>query len=349
MTPSWFRHPIRVPQADAMRQAREHQRQLLKPLGALGLLEELVVRLAGLQGAPTPSVDPARMVIFAADHGVAAAGVSAYAQETTAALVRAICAGHGAIAVMARHMGVPLEVVDLGLSTPLEALPHLISQRAGAGTADMRVAPAMRETQLQAALKAGRDAVARAVREGTRLLICGEVGIANSTSAAAITSALLGMPPEALAGPGSGLNEAGMANKAAVITRALEYHQEFSNTPLEVLRRLGGFELAALCGTFVTCGQVGLPAVVDGFAASVAALVAVSLKPSLKEWLLFAHRSAEPGQLLILRTLGARPLLDLDLRLGQGTGAAAALPLLRLACALNNEMSSAATPGATPA
>ncbi|MBF0627744.1 MAG: nicotinate-nucleotide--dimethylbenzimidazole phosphoribosyltransferase [Magnetococcales bacterium] len=334
MTTSWLHQPIK-PISDAMAQtARDHFARLSGPPGALGTLEDLAARLAGMQHRADPDADPSQITLFFADHGVANAGVAGMSVDSTPGWLRNCLHGTSASAIMARTLGVRYEVVDLGLVHDPGPLPGLIRQRIEHGTTDFRTTPAMSEHQLTAALTAGREAVERAVRAGCRLFIGGEVGAGKTTSAGAVTCALLGIPPETIAGPGSGIPPETLAIKAKVMQNAVDHHQRFFSTPLDVMRRLGGFETAALCGAYVTCGQLGLTAIVDGFCASVSALVAITLHPPLKPWLIFGHRAAEPGQYAIFRSLDTRPLLNLDLRLGEGTGALAALPLIRTACSL---------------
>jgi nicotinate-nucleotide--dimethylbenzimidazole phosphoribosyltransferase len=285
-----------------------------------------------------PSPDPIRILLFAADHGVAAEGVSAYPQAVTQQMVRNIAAGGAAIAVLARALDVGLEIIDLGTVDPLGPVPGVRSERLGPGTANLVVAPAMTRAQLAGALNAGRSAAERALDDGVRLLIAGEMGIANTTAATALACAALGGPVDALVGPGTGLDPGGVAHKAAVIQRALTLHLRPEHSPLELLARLGGFEIAAIAGAFIRAAQGGLPLLVDGFIVSVAALIAVRIQPELRHWLLYSHASAEPGHRRVLEALDATPLLDLGMRLGEGTGAAAAVPLLRLACTLHQQM-----------
>lgn len=196
----------------------------------------------------------------------------------------------------------------------------------------------MTEHQLYRALGAGRHAAERARLADGQVFIGGEMGIANTTAATALACALLGASPPALTGPGTGLDRSGVAHKASVIQRALDRHADALASPLEILRRLGGFEIAALTGAYLACGHMGVPVLVDGFISSVAALVATRLQPGTAQWLLYSHASAEPGHAAVLAALQAQPLLDLDMRLGEGSGAAIAIPLLRLACALHNDM-----------
>ena len=329
--------PVAAPDADAEAQARARQARLTKPPGSLGQLEALAIRLAALQGSPRPTVDRVWISIFAADHGVAAEGVSAFPQAVTGEMLRNFAGGGAAISVLARALGATLEVVDLGTVNDPGELPGVRRAIIAASTANACTQPAMTDAQLQAALAAGAASVHAARAAGAQLFIGGDMGIANTTAASALGCALLGLPAAALGGAGTGLDAAGVAHKVRVIERALARHAD-ATTALERLRRLGGFEIAALAGAFLAAAQAGLPVLVDGFIATVAALAAVQLQPACRPWLLFAHRSQEHGHARVLAALEATPLLDLGLRLGEGSGAAVAVPLLRLACALHNGM-----------
>ncbi|MBF0109471.1 MAG: nicotinate-nucleotide--dimethylbenzimidazole phosphoribosyltransferase [Magnetococcales bacterium] len=339
MAVSWLHGPVRPSSIAAREEAKKHLETMEKPPGSLGVLEETVIRLAGLYGTSRPDPDPARILLFAADHGVAAAGVTPHSQSMTLAMVENALKGRSAIAVMARHLGLQLEIVNVGMCHSPENTPGLVNQPAAPGSNDIRFRPAMDEEQLALAMEAGRDAVQRAVNDGMRMIIAGEIGVGKSTPAAAVAAALLGISPESVAGPGSGLHPDGMARKAQVIQQALDLHLPGLNGSMQTVRRLGGFDIAALAGAFVTCGQSGIPALVDGLTASTAALVAVSLHPTLKDWLFFGHRSAEPGQLPLIRAMDVMPLLHLDISLGEGTGATAAFALLRMASFLQREIS----------
>jgi nicotinate-nucleotide--dimethylbenzimidazole phosphoribosyltransferase len=341
----WFAAPAAAPDRMAEAAALARQGSLTKPHGSLGRLEAVAVRLAALQRTARPRVDRVRIAVFAADHGVAAEGVSAFPQAVTGQMLANFAVGGAAICVLARALGADLELVDLGTAgAPLD-LPGVLAVRLGPGTANLAEGPAMTGAQLAAALAQGGAAVRRALALGTNLFIAGEMGIANTTSAAALACALLGREAGALTGPGTGLDEGGVAHKAAVVARALGLHRPHLADPLEALRRLGGFEIAAMTGAYAACAQAGLPALVDGFIASVAALTAVRLCHGAGDWLLYSHRSAEPGHALVLAALGAEPLLALGMRLGEGSGAAAAVPLLRLACALHGGMATFAEAG----
>ncbi|HYG04902.1 MAG TPA: nicotinate-nucleotide--dimethylbenzimidazole phosphoribosyltransferase [Stenotrophomonas sp.] len=337
MSMPWWQTPVARVSSAAASDARARQARLTKPPGSLGRLEPLVVRLASLQGSARPSVDPAWISVFAADHGVAAEGVSAFPQAVTGEMVRNFAAGGAAIAVLARELDAHLQVVDLGTVNDVGEIANVQRRRIAASTANFCEQPAMTEPQLHAALAAGRDSVASARAAGARVYIGGEMGIGNTTAAAALAAALLRLPPAWLVGAGTGLDARGIEHKTEVIARALARHAG-EHAPLEWLRRLGGFEIAALTGACMAAAQAGLPVLVDGFIVSVAALAAVRMQPGVREWLLFSHRSQENGHGAVLDALGADPLLELGLRLGEASGAALALPLLRLACALHANM-----------
>jgi nicotinate-nucleotide--dimethylbenzimidazole phosphoribosyltransferase len=341
-TTHWLRAPAAAPNEAAGRAAEHRQLQLTKPPGSLGQIERLAIRLAALQGASEPAVDRVHITVFAADHGVVAEQVSAFPQSVTGEMVRNFARGGAAINVLARELGATLEVINLGTVNDTGPLAGVIDCRLGPGTANFTRALAMSPEQCAYALQAGREAAERARLAGAQLFIGGEMGIGNTTAAAALACALLGLPPELLAGPGTGLDPIGVARKVEVIRRALALHQaqlaDPLADPLEALRHLGGFEIAALAGSYLSCAQLGLPVLVDGFIASVAALVAAHLCQGAGEWFLFAHTSAEPGHRRVLEALNGQPLLDLGMRLGEGSGAAVAVPLLRLACALHSKM-----------
>lgn len=354
----WWREPAKPLDLTARDAALARQVRLTKPPGSLGRLEEIATRLAAMQGKERPHMARPWISVFAGDHGVVEEGVAAYPQAVTRQMLLNFVAGGAAVAVAARETGAHLEVVDAGTLAP-EPIPGVVRDRVAAGTANLSRAPAMTPVQLDHALAAGRRGAERALTYRADIFIGGEMGIGNSTSAAALGCAFLGLPGSALAGPGTGLDGAGVARKAAVIDRALRLHGFSSDgnvapsppAPLpegeggRVLRTLGGFEIAALAGAYIACAQAGLPVLVDGFITTSAALAACRLNPGVQDWLLFAHRSAEPGHARLLDALDARPLLELDMCLGEGSGAVAALPLLRLACALHGGMATFAEAG----
>lgn len=334
----WLTGSAAVPNETIRRAAAAHQRQLTKPPGSLGVLESAAADLAAQQGRLNPGLDRVHIAVFAADHGVAVEGVSAFPQAVTGQMIRNFARGGAAIAVLAQELNATLEIIDLGTRSGLKPIPGVRHQPLGRGTANLRRTAAMNRHQLEQALCAGRQAVQRARLTGAELFIGGEMGIANTTAATATACALLSADPGELAGPGTGLDPAGVRHKSNVIRDALALHGPHLTSLREALRRLSGFEIAALCGAFVACGQTGLPCLVDGFIASTAALAAVRINPAIRPWLWFGHRSAEPGHGRILQALDAEPLLNLGLRLGEGSGAAIAVATLRLACALHNRM-----------
>ena len=317
--------------------ARRRQSELTKPAGALGRLETLAVELAGLQHTDRPRAGCAPIIVFAGDHGIAAQGVSAYPQEVTIAMMANFCAGGAAISVLARELGSHLEVVDAGTLAD-KPLAGVVTDKPRCGTRDFSKQAALEPAELAFAFDCGKRAVARAAASTPDCFILGEMGIANTTSAAAIAAALLKIGGGMIAGAGTGLDAAGRAHKAQVIDAALTRHDLAGAPPERVLCTVGGLEIAAISGAVIASAQRRVPVLVDGFIASVAALAAVRLNASCRPYLILSHRSAEQGHRLVLDALDARPLLDLDLRLGEGSGAALALPILRLACALHNQM-----------
>lgn len=337
MTAPWWSEPAQHPDLECARRAEARQAELTKPPGSLGRLEDLAVTLASLQGCDAPQAERVAIHIFAGDHGVVAEGVSAFPQAVTGQMLANFAAGGAAVSVLARKLGAELQVFNLGLAMPIDALPGVMDLTIAPGTANFARAPAMSDEHCAQALSAGRDAV-DAAGDGLNVYVAGEMGIGNTTSACALASAVLGLAPQALVGPGTGLDSAGVTKKLAVIESALVLHRDHTAKPLEALARLGGLEIAALVGAYLRAGQRGIPVVVDGYICSVAALVAVRMNPSCRAWLIFAHQSAEPGHRLVLEALGAKPLLDLGMRLGEGSGAVTAITLLRLACELHNRM-----------
>ncbi|MCP3870161.1 MAG: nicotinate-nucleotide--dimethylbenzimidazole phosphoribosyltransferase [Gammaproteobacteria bacterium] len=348
MTSNWLSERVKPVDRDAEERALRRQSQLTKPSGSLGQLEHLATRMAALQGRERPVVDKVRITVFAADHGVALEGVSAFPQAVTSQMLANFIGGGAAISVLAAQLGAGLEIVDTGIvntdnDSGVTPRPGVRDCRVGNGTGNIRVQDAMSEEQLQNALQAGREAVERSA--GADLFIGGDMGIANTTPATALGSALLAVDPEVLAGPGTGLNPDGVRHKSLIIREALNRYSWSGVPPLEVMRRLGGFEIAALTGAMLRGAQLGVPMLVDGFITTAAALAAVRHDPATKDWLIFSHRSAEPGHGLLLTAMQAEPLLDLSMRLGEGSGAAVAVPLLRMACSLHSGMATFAEAG----
>jgi len=335
---NWVFDSVKKPNEEQRHIAEQRQGSLTKPPGSLGRLEELAIKMAALQNQARPALNRPGISLFAADHGVADEGVSAFPQIVTGEMIKNFVSGGAAISVLARQIGARLEVVNAGTINPLKPMSGVIDARIAAGTKNLFLQSAMDEDQLMQSLQLGRDAVKRHIEEDVDMFIAGDMGIANTTSATAIICALLGEAPAMIAGPGTGLDSAGVAHKAIVVKKALQLHRLENSQVLDIIRCVGGFEINAMVGAYVYCAQAGLPILVDGFISSAAALAAVRINPQVKEWMFVAHRSAEPGHSAIVESLGLTPILDLGMRLGEASGAATALPLLRLACALHNEM-----------
>jgi len=342
-----------------MERARAHQAQLTKPPGSLGRMEELAIWYAGARGQ-FPIAVPGRgeLFVFAADHGVAAEGVSAYPAEVTAAMVGNFRAGGAAVNVLARQCGLAVTVVDVGVNRPAVGLvtagsaarselpalppgggPSFVAARVRAGTRNFRREPAMTRAEAGAAHAVGMRLAAEAAARGADLLVGGDMGIGNTTAATALVCAFGGDDPAVVVGRGTGVDDAGLARKAQVIRDALALHRPAPDDGLGVLAAVGGLEIAALAGLMHGGAAHRLPVIVDGFIAGAAALVATRLAPPVRDFLLLSHLSAERGAARLVALLGGPPpLLDLGLRLGEGTGATLAVPLVRAAVALQNEM-----------
>jgi nicotinate-nucleotide--dimethylbenzimidazole phosphoribosyltransferase len=328
----------------AAAEGRALQDRLTKPRGALGRLEGIGVHLAGIAGVcPPPRPTPAAVAVFAGDHGVVAEGVTPWPQEVTAQMVANFVAGGAAINVLARQAGATVVVVDVGVATPLppacEGAPGLVRRPIARGTANLASGPAMTLDQCRAALDAGAEVAAGLVAAGARALVTGEMGIGNTTSAAAVIAALSGRAPAEVTGRGTGVDDAGLARKVAVVERALARHAgAVAAGPLPALAAVGGLEIAALAGFVVGGAAAGVPVVVDGVIADAALLAAERLVPGVAARCLAGHRSTEPGAAAVLALLGMEPILDLGLRLGEGSGACLALPVVEAAARILAEM-----------
>ncbi|QOF81333.1 nicotinate-nucleotide--dimethylbenzimidazole phosphoribosyltransferase [Variovorax sp. 38R] len=307
-----------------------------KPVGALGRLEVLALRIGAILGTEQPVLDAPQMLVCAGDHGLAARGVSAYPSDVTWQMVENFLAGGAAVSVLARQHGLALTVVDCGVRRDFQPRPGLVSRRIAAGTADASAGPAMTPEQCARAIANGREVV-RAL-PGNALLL-GEMGIGNSSSAALLLSRLAGLEIGLCTGAGTGLDADGLARKREVLREVLALHAG-AIAPLEALAAFGGFEVATLVGAVLQAAQERRVIVVDGFIASAAVLVAQAIRPQVKQRCVAAHSSAEPGHALLLKHLGLEPLLNLDLRLGEGSGGALAWPLLESACRILREMAS---------
>ena len=343
--------------AGAMAMAAAHLDRLTKPPGSLGQLETLVIELAGITGRADPSVEQGVMVIAAGDHGVTRQGVSAYPSDVTAQMVANFVAGGAAINVLGAWAGLRVVVVDAGVASPIPTLGadpvrggRLVQARIRDGTADMTLGPAMTRAEALRAVAVGIDLAGELSAGGVDLVGIGEMGIGNTTAASAICAVLTGRPVAEVTGRGTGIDDATHRHKIAAIERALEVNGPDRRDPIGVLAAVGGLEIALLVGVILGAAEASIPVVLDGFITGSAALVAVALQPAVAPRLIAAHRSIEPGHAVILETLGRRPLLDLDLRLGEGTGAALAMGLITAAVRVRDEMAtfeSAAISGPT--
>jgi len=327
-----------VPPLDqkAIRVAEARQARLTKPAGSLGRLEELSIRLAGMTGRLDPTLSDAVVFTLAADHGVAAEGVSAYPREVTAQMVLNFLRGGAAINVLAREVGARVVVADIGVDADLPAHPDLHAVKVRRGTDSITHGPAMSLSEAEQAIDVGRVLV-----RGERLDIAltGDMGIGNTTASAAVICALTGLDPRSVVGRGTGVDDAGLERKIDAVSRALDVNaRSIAAGPLETLAAVGGLEIAGLTGVILESAERRKPVIIDGFISGAAALVAAEVEPAVTGYLVASHRSQERGHGEVLVRLGLRPLLDLDLRLGEGTGAALALPIVRAAVRLLNEM-----------
>ncbi|TYB41136.1 nicotinate-nucleotide--dimethylbenzimidazole phosphoribosyltransferase [Actinomadura chibensis] len=320
------------PDEAAMRDARDHQARLTKPPGSLGVLEEVSVRLAGLAGhCPPPLPEPAAVAVFAADHGVHAQGVTPWPREVTAQMVANFLAGGAVVNAFAAQVGADVTVVDIGVAAELPPAPGLLARKVAPGTADMTGGPAMTPDEARRAVGTGIEISRELVANGARCLITGDMGIANTTASAALIAAFTGLPPERVTGRGTGIDDATHARKVEVVRAALARHGLPAGDagPLDVLAAVGGLEHAGIAGFVLGAAAQRVPVILDGVIAGAAALAAAALAPDAVAACVAGHRSAEPGHAAALAALGLRPLVDLELRLGEGTGALLALPLVQ--------------------
>ncbi len=314
--------------------------QKTKPLGALGRLEGLALQLGLIQQTLTPRVAHPHVLVCAGDHGAAKAGVSAYPQDVTWQMVENFLAGGAAINVLARQAGMGLVVADAGVAHDFGPRPGLVDAKVAAGTASYLDGAAMSAEQCEQALTHGAAEARRLAAAGCNVLGFGEMGIGNTAAASLLTHCLTGLPLADVVGRGTGLDDAGVARKRGLLEQALAAWPERSDDPLEVLARFGGFEIAMLTGAMLAAAEAGMTLLIDGFIVTSALLVAVRLVPAVRDYCVFAHCSHEAGHIRQLQALAAEPLLDLNLRLGEGTGTALACPLLQAACAFMAEMAS---------
>ncbi len=325
--------------------ASMHQLELTKPAGSLGRLEEIANRVAAMRESFALTANRPRIVLFAADHGVCAEGVSPYPQEVTAQMVLNFLRGGAAINALARSGGIELKIVDVGVATALPVSSDLISRRAAPGTRNFCKEPAMTEAEMTAALETGIELASDSAMAACDLLGFGEMGIGNTTAASAIAAALTREPTEAVVGSGAGADDACMARKRSAIERGLALHAASLGDPLGILRCVGGLEIAAMCGFCLGSAAHRIPVVTDGFIATAAAALAVRISPAASGYVIASHQSVEPGHAHLLAMLEYPPLLDLGMRLGEATGAALAIKIIQAAIAAFTQMATFASAG----
>ena len=329
---------IQPADAGAMRRAQSLQGNLTKPPGSLGRLEDVSVQLAGIFGDERPVIEGKAVIVAAGDHGVVAQGVTAYPQEVTAQMVLNFLSGGAAVSVMSRLLGARQIIVDAGVAADLPDHPELRSVRIGKGTADICEGPAMSREQAEQSILAGINVAIEAAEAGADLIAAGEMGIGNTTASSAITAAFTGESPQETTGAGTGRNAEEIAQKAAVVQRALDVNAPDVSDGLEVLAKVGGFEIGVLAGVALGAASMRRAVIVDGFISGAAMLIAQALCPTARDYMIASHRSAEKGHGIVLSHLKLLPLLELDMRLGEGSGAVLAMPIVEAAAACLSEM-----------
>lgn len=322
----------------ARQQAQAHQDQLTKPQGSLGRLENVAIELAAMQNTAKPQIDTAHMLIFAADHGIVAQGVSAFPQSVTIAMLANFVNGGAAVATLCKKQGIELSVINCGTAHPCEHLATVIHHSIMTGTHDFSQQAAMSTEQSLQALNLGKVQVERVHNNGCDFLMLGEMGIGNTSSASCLSALLLEHDVNSLTGPGTGLAGAALSQKKDILSASVNRAKPLVNSPLTILEQVGGLEIAAIAGAYIRASQLGMPCFVDGFITTAAALLAVRLNPAVRDWLLFSHQSAECGHGAVLAALHAEPLLNLGMRLGEGSGAAVAYATLQQALTIHNNM-----------
>jgi len=329
---------VSEPNGAAMEMARSRQQELTKPVGALGILEELSAQLAGMTGQLQPLLTPRTVIVCAGDHGVTAEGVSAYPSSVTQQMVLNFLNGGAAINVLARQFNVKVVVLDVGVAADLPDHPLLYAMKIRPGTGNLAREPAMLRSEAVAAVEAGIQVANQEIAAGARLLLTGDMGIGNTTPASAIVAVLTGTPVSQVVGMGTGIGLPGWRRKCEAIEQALALHLPDPNDPIDVLSKIGGLEIGAIAGIILAAAAARIPVVIDGAIATAGAALAAKLCPNAKAFMIIGHRSAEPGHTVLLNYLELSPILDLNLHLGEGTGAVLALPILEAAVATLNEM-----------
>jgi nicotinate-nucleotide--dimethylbenzimidazole phosphoribosyltransferase len=322
----------------ARRSARARQDILTKPRGSLGRLEELSIQLAGMKANPFPSVERKAIIVMAADHGVAMEGVSAFPREVTAQMVLNFLRGGAAINVLARQAGARVTVIDIGVAADFEPMSGLMRRKIMCGTRNQAQGPAMTRAEAEQALQVGIDILNDEVASGLDIVATGDMGIGNTTPSSAIAAAMTGLPVSQVVGRGTGIDDQGLERKIKVIEQALAVNQPDPKDAMDVLHKVGGLEIAGLAGVMIAAANHRIPIVIDGFISTAAAMIAVGIAPAVRDYLISAHQSVEVGHQAMLRYLNLVPLLDLNLRLGEGTGAALAFHLIEASTRILREM-----------
>jgi len=332
----------------AAQQAEIRQNNLTKPPKSLGRLEEISIQLAGMKADPAPKVDRKAVIVMAADHGVALEGVSAFPVEVTSQMVMNFLHGGAAINVLARQAGASVTIVDIGVAADFDpSLPRLLHRKVARGTRNMAKGPAMTRAEAEKALACGMDVLAQVAAKGLDLVATGDMGIGNTTPSSAIVAVMTGLPVVRVTGRGTGIDDAGLAQKIKVIKQAITLNKPDPKDALDVLCKVGGLEIAGLTGVMIAAAARRIPVVVDGFISTAAAMIAVGLVPYVRNYLFGAHNSVEIGHRAMLKYLGLNPLIDLNLRLGEGTGAVLAFHLIEAASRILREMATFSEAGVT--
>ncbi len=330
---TWYLNSAKAINQVDYERAITYQNSLTKPPGSLGELENIAKRFCAFQSTLEPKIENVCVRIYAGDHGVCAQGVSAFPQVVTTQMIENFVRGGAAISVLSQQFNADFSVVNMGLANPLISEAGVVDAAVANGTKDFSIEPAMSVCECEQALAGGRDSIGSA-----DVFIGGEMGIGNTSSATAIYSILLDSPVGVTVGPGTGLDSSGVSKKQKVIENAIALHRDLIHSPFSVLQVFGGFEVAALTGAYIRCAQEGIPVLVDGFISTAAALLADKINPSVRPWFVFAHQSAEPAHELAMQYFGARPILNLGMRLGEGSGAAVAVSIVKSALALHSGM-----------
>jgi nicotinate-nucleotide--dimethylbenzimidazole phosphoribosyltransferase len=334
---------------EAMRAVRARQDDLTKPAGSLGRLEELSVRLAGITRSSMPRITERAVIVMAGDHGVVAEGVSAYPQEVTPQMVLNFVGGGAAISVLARHAGARVVVVDMGVASDMPENPAIVNRRVAPGTQNMAVGPAMSREQAVQAIETGISVLEGELGKGLHIVATGDMGIGNTTPSSAIVAAITGARVSDVTGRGTGIDDERLAHKVEVIERALAVNRPDPNDPIDVLAKVGGFEIAGLAGVILGAAAHRVPVIVDGFISSAAALIATELSPQARDYLIAAHSSVEIGHRAMLERMELVPLLNMNMRLGEGTGGALAMHLVEASLRILSEMATFSEAGVSEA